>query len=59
MATLPSAARGQSDQLSKWEAAGMLWLHGVTPNWAEMHGSGARALFPADVSVRAESLLDR
>jgi len=41
VATLHNAADSQSDVLSIWDAAGRLWLHGITPRWDEMHGRGA------------------
>jgi amino acid adenylation domain-containing protein len=40
--SLPSAADSESDSRSIWDAAGRLWLHGVIPLWAEMHGPGAK-----------------
>jgi amino acid adenylation domain-containing protein len=40
--SLPNVADSQSDSRSIWDAAGRLWLHGVTPLWAEMHGRAAK-----------------
>ncbi len=42
VATLPGAADSQSDPLSICDALGRLWLYGVTPDWALIHGPEAR-----------------
>lgn len=42
IASLPDAASKSSDLMTMLNAAGVLWLYGVTPDWTAMHGSGAR-----------------
>ncbi len=42
VASLPDAAGGPSEWLALLHAAGVLWLHGAAPDWAAMHGPGAR-----------------
>ena len=59
VATLPNPADSQSDARAVADAMGRLWLHGITPDWAAMHGHVLAALFAAYVSVRAKTVLDR
>ncbi len=51
VASLPDAAGGPSEWLALLHAAGVLWLHGAAPDWAAMHGPGARRLLVAHLPV--------
>ena len=42
VASLPAASDGPPGRLALLNAAGALWLHGATPNWAETHGPRPR-----------------
>jgi amino acid adenylation domain-containing protein len=57
--SLADSADGRSDSTSILQAAGMLWLNGVTPDWVKMHsGRGRRCSLPTYPFERKRYWLD-